>query len=138
MNKALQYLGLARKSGSIELGEENAKALIKAGKARLVLLAADASEGVTKRVNGYVYGFRARVLRLPFDASELGGALGRAKCSAAAISDLGLAAALTAALAEEPDSGDKGYAEAARELAEKQARIAARKTAKPGKRRKSE
>ena len=74
MSKALNYLGIARMSGNIELGEENAKALIKAGKARLVLLAADASEGVTKRVNGYVYGFRAPVLRLPFDASELGGA----------------------------------------------------------------
>ena len=137
MSKALQYLGIARKSGNIELGEDNAKALIKAGKARLVLLAADASEGVTKRVNGYVYGFRAPVVRLPFDATELGGALGRAKCSAAAISDLGLAVALTAALAEEYD---ESYAETARELAEKQARIAARKAVKgkKGTRRKSE
>ena len=137
MSKALQYLGIARKSGNIELGEENAKALIKAGKARLVLLAADASEGVTKRVNGYVYGFRAPVVRLPFDAAELGGALGRAKCSAAAIPDLGLAVALTAALAEEYD---ESYAEPARELAEKQARIAARKAekGKKGTRRKSE
>lgn len=137
MHKALQYLGLARKSGSIELGEDQTKALVKAGKARLVLLAADASEGVTKRVNGYVYGFRAPVVRLPFDSSELGGALGRAKCSAAAISDLGLAVALTAALAEGSDGGDS-YAEVAGELAEKQARIKARRTAKPGKRRKSE
>ena len=135
MSKALNYLGLARKSGNIELGEEQTKALIKAGKARLVLLAADASEGVTKRVNGYVNGFHAPVLRLPFDGPELGGALGRARCSAAAIADLGLAVALAAALAEEYDDS---YAEVARELAEKQARIAARKAAKPGKRRKSE
>ena len=135
MSKALQYLGIARKSGNIELGEDNAKALIKAGKARLVLLAADASEGVTKRVNGYVYGFRAPVVRLPFDATALGGALGRARCSAAAIPDLGLAKSLADALAAEHG---EAYAEAAAALGETQARIQARKTAKPGKRRKSE
>ena len=135
MSKALNYLGIARKAGSIELGEENVKALIKAGKARLVLLASDASEGVTQRVNGYVYGFHAPVVRLPYDAGELGGALGRARCSAAAIPDLGLAVSLAAALAEEYDDS---YAEVAQTLAARQARIAARKTAKPGKRRKSE
>ena len=134
MSKALQYLGIARKSGNIELGEENAKALIKAGKARLVLLASDASEGVSRRMDGYVYGFHAPVIRLPFDASELGGAVGRARCSAAAVPDLGLAVALAAALAEEFD-GDDSYAEAARELAEKQAQIARRKAVKGSKKR---
>ena len=49
MGKSLDYLGIARMSGNIELGEENAKALIKAGKARLLLLAGDASDGVKKR-----------------------------------------------------------------------------------------
>ena len=134
MSKVLNYLGIARKAGSIELGEENVKALVKAGKARLVLLAGDASEGVTQRVKGYVYGFRAPVVRLPFDAAGLGGALGRARCSAAAIPDLGLAVALAAALAEEYG---EPYAETAAALAEKQAQIAARKTAKGSKKRRT-
>ena len=34
MSKPLEYLGIARMSGNLELGEENAKALVKAGKAR--------------------------------------------------------------------------------------------------------
>ena len=132
MSKALEYLGIARMSGNIELGEENAKALIKAGKARLVLLASDASEGVTHRVEGYVHGFHAPVVRLPFDGEELGGLFGRARCSTAAIPDLGLAVALAAALAEEYDDS---YAEVAGELAEKQAQIAERKAVRGSKKR---
>ena len=135
MSKVLEYLGIARMSGNIELGEENAKALIKAGKARALLLASDASEGVRKRAEGYLHGFRAPLIELPYTKTELGGAVGRARCSAAAVPDLGLAVALAAALAEEYDDS---YAEAAQALAETQARIKARKTAKPGKRRKSE
>ena len=58
MSKALEYLGIARMSGNLELGEENAKALVKAGKARALLLASDVSDGVKKRAGGYIFGFR--------------------------------------------------------------------------------
>ena len=139
MSKALNYLGIARMSGNIELGEENAKALIKAGKARLVLLASDASEGVRKRAEGYVYGFRAPLVTLPFPKTELGGAVGKAQCALAAVRDLGLAKSLADALAAEYG---EAYAPAAAALGETQKRITARKTAKGGKgkekRRKSE
>jgi len=135
MSKALQYLGIARMSGNIELGEENAKALVKAGKARALLLAGDASEGVKKRCEGYVYGFRAPLIVLPWTKTELGGAVGRAQCAVAALRDLGLAKSLADALAAEYG---EAYAPAAAALDETQKRIKARKTAKPGKRRKSE
>ena len=138
MSKALNYLGIARMSGNIELGEENAKALVKAGKARMLLLASDASDGVRKRAEGYVYGFRTPLVTLPFSKTELGGAVGRAQCAVAAIRDLGLARSLAEALAAE---FGEAYAGVAAELGEKQARIAARKAAKGGKtgtRRKSE
>ncbi len=135
MSKALQLLGIARKSGNIELGEENAKALVKAGKARLLLLAADASDGVQKRAEGYVYGFRTIVVGLPFTKEELGGAVGRAQCAIAAVRDLGLAKALADALAAE--YGER-YAPVARTLEEKQIRQAARKAAKTGRQRATE
>ena len=134
MSRALNYLGIARMSGNLELGEENAKALVKAGKARLLLLASDASEGVKQRAEGYVYGFRTPVVPLPFTKAELGGAVGRAQCAIAAVRDLGLAKPLADALAEE--HGDS-YAPLAQTLAEKQARQKERK-AKTVKRRKSE
>ncbi len=130
MSKALQLLGIARKSGNLEMGEENAKALVKAGKARLLLLASDASGSVKKRAEGYVYGFRTPVVELPFTKEELGGAIGRPQCAAAGVRDLGLAAALAEALAAE--YGER-YAPLAQTLVEKQKRAAARKAAKGGK-----
>ena len=45
----MDYLGIARMSGNLELGEDNAKALVKAGKARLLLLASDSPEGARRR-----------------------------------------------------------------------------------------
>ena len=130
MSKALNYLGIARMSGNIELGEENAKALVKAGKARLLLLAGDASDGVKKRAEGYVFGFRTAIVELPFTKEELGGATGRAQCAIAAVRDLGLAKALADARAAE--YGER-YAPVAQALGEKQMRQAARKAAKGGK-----
>ena len=44
MTKALNYLALARKAGKAELGEEPVGAATRAGKAPLVLVAADASD----------------------------------------------------------------------------------------------
>ena len=135
MSKALNYLGIARMSGNIELGEENAKALVKAGKARALLLASDVSDGVKKRAGGYVFGFRTPLVELPFTKSELGGAVGRAQCAIAAVRDLGLAKALADALAAE--YGER-YAPVARTLEEKQIRQAARKAAKTGRQRATE
>ena len=135
MSKALNYLGIARMSGNIELGEENAKALVKAGKARLLLLAADASDGVKKRANGYVFGFRTPIVELPFSKDELGGATGRAQCAVAAIRDLGLAKSFADALADEYGAR---YASVAQTLGEKQERRKARKAAGPGKRKATE
>ena len=135
--KALRYLGIARMSGNIELGEEQSKALVKAGKARALLLASDASEGVKKRAEGYVYGFRAPLIVLPYTKAELGGAVGRAQCAVAAIRDLGLAKSLADALAAEHG---EAYAPAAAALGETQRRIRARKSTRgsKGTRRKSE
>ena len=141
MSKALQYLGIARMSGNIELGEEQSKALVKAGKARALLLASDASEGVRKRAEGYVYGFRAPLIVLPYTKAELGGAVGRAQCAVAAIRDLGLAKSLADALADAlaAEHGE-AYAPAAAALGETQRRIRARKSTRgsKGTRRKSE
>ena len=130
MSKALNYLGIARMSGNIELGEENAKALVKAGKARLLLLAADASEGTKKRALSSLEGFRTIAAELPYTKAELGAATGRSQCAAAAVRDLGLAAAIARALAE---TDEAAFLPAAQALEEKQARQQRRKAAKGGK-----
>jgi len=44
MDKALNYLALARKAGRVELGEEPAGATARAQKARLIVVAGDATD----------------------------------------------------------------------------------------------
>ena len=43
MHKALNYMSLARRGGRIELGEEPCGAAARAGHAKLIVVAADAS-----------------------------------------------------------------------------------------------
>ena len=101
MGNALRYLGIARMSGNIEIGEDNAKALVKAGKARLLLVAADASDGAKRRAEGYVFGFSTPLIEVPYTKAEIAQAVGRPGCSMAAVRDLGLADSFVKALSAE-------------------------------------
>ena len=137
MGKALNYLGIARMSGNIELGEENAKALVKAGKARLLVVASDTSDAAKQRAEGYIYGFRTPLTEVPFTKAEIAAAVGKAGCNMAAFRDLGLAKSFAQALAAE--YGER-YAPLAAQLDEKAERAKARKSkgGKTGNRRKCE
>lgn len=104
MDKALQYLGIARKAGLLSVGEEACSEAIFNGKARLVLLAGDASPYVKKRAVSLLEGRRAPMKTLKQGKAELGDVLGRAGCSIACLTDLGLAGRFAAAMAEtDPD-----------------------------------
>ena len=99
-DRALNYLGLMRRAGKIEIGETGTGAAVRAGRARLLLLAADASENARKRAEGYLYGRRALLVLLPYAKAELEAQLGKSGCSMAACTDFGLSAAFLEALAE--------------------------------------
>ena len=101
MSKALNYLGIARKSGGIETGEDNSSGLVKAGKAKLLVVASDTSDGAKRRAEGYVYETNTPMVIVPFTKDEIAGITGKTGCSMAAITDLGLAGAFMKALAEE-------------------------------------
>ena len=101
MDKAAQYLGLARKGGMLAVGEEGSGAATAAGKARLLMLAADASPNAQKRAAGFLYGHRAPLQTLPWTKAELSAMMGRRGCSMLCFTDLPLAARFAAALAEE-------------------------------------
>lgn len=89
-----------RRAGKIEIGETGTGAAVRAGRARLLLLAADASENARKRAEGYLYGRRALLVPLPYAKAELEARLGKSGCSMAACTDFGLSAAFLEALAE--------------------------------------
>ena len=133
MGKAIDYLGLARKSGGIETGEMNAKLVVKRGRAKALVVAADASPGARHRAEGYVFGTGTPLVEAPYTKEEISAVTGRPGCSMAAFTDLGLAAAFAGALRDE--YGER-YAALAADLGSKQQQARLRAGNK-GKRRKN-
>lgn len=98
MDKALNYLALARKAGRAELGEEPVGAAARANKARLVIVASDASDHTWRRAQSYVFQTGQQCIRVAFTKDELGYAIGRTSLALAAITDPALALAFVEAL----------------------------------------
>lgn len=117
MNKALNYLALARKGGLAELGEEPVGAIARTGKAYVILVAADASDHTWRRAKSYAAGTEQQCVRLSCTKEEMGIVVGRTSLAIAAITDVQLALALVKAL-DEPEN----YKQALDVLAEKAAK----------------
>ena len=98
MDKALNYMSLARKAGLIELGEEPVGAAARAQKARLVAVAKDAGDHTWRRAKSFVSGTDQPCIRVPFTKDELGQAVGRTSLALAALTDPALALAFLKAL----------------------------------------
>lgn len=100
----LSLLGLALRGGRLAVGEEPVALAAKAGQARLILLASDAAGNTIRRAEHLAQEGHCLHLTLPFSKTELGAALGRGTAAAAALTDTGLAAAVTERLAAlDPD-----------------------------------
>ena len=100
MDKALNYLALARKAGRVELGEEPAGAAARAQKARLVIVASDATDHTWRRAQSFVAGTEQICLRVPFSKDDMGQAVGRTALALAAFTDPALALAFVKALGD--------------------------------------
>jgi len=100
MDKALNYLALARKAGCAELGEEPVGAMSRTGKAYLIMVASDASDHTWRRAKSFAAGTAQQTLRVRFTKDEMGLAIGRTSLAIAAITDAALALALVQALGE--------------------------------------
>ena len=98
MDKALNYMALARKAGRIELGEEPVGAAARAQHARLVIVASDASDHTWRRAKSFVAGTQQQCLKVPFNKDQMGMAIGRSSLAIAAFTDPALALAFVKAL----------------------------------------
>ena len=89
-NKLTGLLGIAAKAGRVASGELPATEAIRSGKARLVLIAADASDNTKKR---FVSLCRSREIESVSygEKEELGRIIGKAERSVLAVTDEGLA-----------------------------------------------
>ena len=99
--KSLRLLGLMRKANAVSIGETNTGSYVRAGKAKLLLIAADASENARKRAEGFAAGRRLLTITLPYTKEEISSHVGLNGCSMAAVLDVGFAAALLRELEEE-------------------------------------
>ena len=98
MDKALNYLSLARKAGKAELGEEPVGAAARVLHAHLIVVAGDASDHTWRRAKSFAAGTNQQCLRLSCSKDEMGMAIGRSSLAVAAITDAGLALALVQSL----------------------------------------
>ena len=98
MDKALNYMALARKAGLIELGEEPVGAAARAQHARLVVVAEDASDHTWRRALSFVAGTQQQCIRVNFSKDALGQAIGRSSLAIAAFTDAAMALAFVKAL----------------------------------------
>ena len=98
--KTLNLLGLMRRANALQVGETNAGAAVRGGKAKLLLLARDASDNARGRAEGFLFGRNAIGLTLPFTKAEISAHVGVSGCSMAAVTDIGFANALMKLLVE--------------------------------------
>ena len=96
--RALNYLALGKKGCLVELGEEPVGAVARAVKARLVVVANDASDHTWRRAKSFVAGTEQQCIRVPFSKEELGFVVGRQSLAIAAFTDAALALAFVKAL----------------------------------------
>ncbi len=97
-DKALRYVSLARKANLVELGEEPVGTATRMHRARLVIVAADASAHTWHRAQGFVAGTGQHCIQVPFSKEQLGAAVGRSSLALAAFADPALALAFVKAL----------------------------------------
>jgi len=118
MDRALNYLSLARKAGKLELGEEPVGSAARTQQARLVMVALDASDHTWRRAKSFVAGTGQVCIRLPFTKDAMGAAVGRQEVAIVALTDPAMGCALIKTLPQ-PEK----YQEALESLAHRAERI---------------
>ena len=101
MDKALNYLALAKRGRLAELGEEPVGAITRTGKGYLVVVASDASDHTWRRAKSFVAGTEQQCLKVPFTKEELGFVVGRTSLAIAAFTDVSLALAFVKGLPDQ-------------------------------------
>ena len=99
--KSLNLIGMARKAGFLEPGEEPAKAAAMSRRARLLVVAADAAGNTARRAVHFADIGHTKTITLPYTKSQMGAMTGRESLSIAALTDTGLSHALLKSLESE-------------------------------------
>ena len=110
-NHILTLIGLCKRAGMLEAGEEPVEGAARAKDARVLLLAEDAADNTARRVRHFAEMGSCLWLRVPFTKAEMGQILGRSSCAIVAITDIGFACNIVGRLAQvDPVRYDEAYA----------------------------
>ena len=127
MERILSMIGLAKKAGLVEIGEEPVGSAARAKHARIILVAGDAAASSVRRAYSFAQSGNCLCLTIDAAKDELGGALGRTSCAMVAVTDIGFAESIVKKLAA---MDEKRYGAAAAQLQVKAKRAAERKAEK--------
>ena len=111
MANELSVLGLAKKAGALEIGEESVTLAARLGKARLIITASDASERVKRHAQSLSEDWECPYVPLSHTKAELGMMVGRGSPGIITITNAGLASSFVAKL---PGVGEEIKEELAR------------------------
>lgn len=84
-------MGIAAKAGKLKSGEFQSEESIKSGKAKVCILASDASDRTSKHFNDMCAYRHIPIYRVEFDKDALGQMIGRGQRTSVTIEDRGLA-----------------------------------------------
>lgn len=94
MEKIFGMLGLARRAGKLIYGSDAAVNAVRSGKAKAVILAADASDRTKKLMRNKCASFGTPLFEVEAGCEELGKKLGKSGISVLGISDINFAKAI--------------------------------------------
>jgi len=119
LTNSLRFLGIAKKAGALEIGEECVRAAILSGKAKIILTAEDLSENSKKKIEHIAEEKAVPIVELKEKKIELGEAFGRGTPGIIAVTDLNFASGYMLKLNEENFGIYTEVAELLKERAEK-------------------
>lgn len=93
-NPILHLLGLAKRAGKLEIGEEPVGAVARSKHAKLILLASDVPSNTYRRAATFGQVGNVLQVTLPYTKDEIGSVLGRSSVAMVALTDAGFAGAI--------------------------------------------
>ena len=94
MNNTLGLIGIAKKGGMLEIGEEPTGAAVRSRHAKAVFTASDAAANSVRRAAHFAAVGNVPHIPMPATKAELGAACGRSSCAMFAVTDAGIALSL--------------------------------------------
>ena len=124
MERILSMIGLAKKAGFVEIGEEPVGSAARSKHARVILVAGDAAASSVRRAYSFAQSGSCLCLTIDATKDQLGSALGRTSVAMVAVTDIGFAESIVKKLSA---MDEERYGAAAEALHIKAKRAAERK-----------